>query len=66
MEPITSGVRLASFFWIEGMVLSDEQRRLLFELDAAIAALRTQQGDTDETLRLTGVNHNLLQLWVET
>lgn len=66
VEPVTSGVRLASFFWIESMARSEEQRRLLFELDAAIVALRTQQGDTDETARLTGVDHNLLRLWVET
>ena len=66
VEPVTRGTRLASFFWIESMVRSDEQRRLLFELDAAIVALRARQGDTDETVRLTGVYHNLLRLWVET
>ena len=29
VEPVTRGERLASFFWIESMVRSDEQRRLL-------------------------------------
>ncbi len=66
VEPVTSGTRIASFFWIESMIRSDEQRRLLFEMDAAIVALRALHGDTDETVRLTGVYHNLLRLWVET
>ena len=66
VEPVTRGVRVASFFWIESMVRGDEQRRLLFELDAAIVALRAQHGDTGETVRLTGVYHNLLRLWVDT
>jgi PKHD-type hydroxylase len=33
VEPVTRGARLASFFWIESLVRSDEQRRLLFDLD---------------------------------
>ena len=66
VEPVTRGVRVASFFWIESMVRGDEQRRLLFELDAAIVALRAQHGDTGESVRLTGVYHNLLRLWVDT
>ena len=34
VEPVTRGARLASFFWVESMVRSDEQRRLLFDMDA--------------------------------
>ena len=66
VEPVTRGVRLASFFWIESMVRHTEQRRLLWELDGAIVALRTRLGDSDETVRLTGVYHNLLREWAET
>lgn len=66
VEAVTRGVRLASFFWIESMVRSDDQRRLLFDMDSAIIALRQQHGESDETVRLTGVYHNLLRLWVET
>ena len=29
VEPVTRGARVASFFWVESMVRSDEQRRLL-------------------------------------
>jgi PKHD-type hydroxylase len=35
VEPVTRGARLACFFWIESLVRSDEQRRLLFDLDMA-------------------------------
>lgn len=66
VEPVTRGTRIASFFWIESMVRSDEQRRLLFDMDTAIIALRHRDGDSDESVRLTGVYHNLLRLWAET
>lgn len=64
VEPVTRGERLASFFWIESMVRRDDQRRLLYELDMAILALR-QAGDTAETVRLTGCYHNLLRMWAD-
>ena len=66
VEPVTRGVRVASFFWIESMVRHTEQRRLLWELDGAIIALRTRLGESDETVRLTGVYHNLLREWADT
>jgi PKHD-type hydroxylase len=66
VTPVTSGVRLASFFWIESMVRSDEQRRILFDLDMNLLKLRAQLGETDETTALTGVYHNLLRQWANT
>ena len=66
VTPVTSGVRVASFFWIESMVRSDEQRRILFDLDMNLIKLRTQLGETDETTALTGVYHNLLRQWANT
>lgn len=65
VTPVTRGERLACFFWIESMVRDNAQRQLLFDLDMAITALR-QQGDTDETVKLTGVYHNLLRMWAST
>ena len=41
VEPVTRGVRIASFFWIESMVCSIEARRLLFEMDSHLMRLRT-------------------------
>jgi len=66
VTPVTRGCRLACFFWIESMVRSDEQRRLLFELDMSLMRLREQHGDDADTIRLAGVYHNLLRLWADT
>lgn len=66
VTPVTRGERLASFFWIESLVRSDEQRRILFDLDMNLLKLRTQLGETPETIALTGVYHNLLRQWADT
>jgi PKHD-type hydroxylase len=65
VAPVTRGERLACFFWIESMVRRDDQRRLLYDLDMAILALRRSGGDTDETIKLTGCYHNLLRMWAD-
>lgn len=66
VTPVTRGVRLASFFWIESMVRSEEQRRILFDLDMNLLQLRAQLGETAQTTALTGVYHNLLRQWATT
>lgn len=66
VTPVTRGARLASFFWIESMVRSPEQRRLLLELDDALVALRTEQGESAASVALTGTYHNLLRMWADT
>jgi PKHD-type hydroxylase len=66
VTPVTGGQRLACFFWIESMVRSDEQRRILFDLDMNLLKLREQHGETPETTALTGVYHNLLRQWADT
>jgi PKHD-type hydroxylase len=66
VEPVIRGERLASFFWIESLVRSDERRRLLFDMDMALLKLREKHGDSDETVALTGTYHNLLRQWAQT
>jgi len=66
VEPVSRGARLASFFWIESLVRSDEQRRLLFDMDAALMCLRSRDGESAEAVSLTGTYHNLLRLWADT
>jgi len=63
VTPVTRGARLASFFWIESMVRSQEQRQLLLELDDAITQLRSEHGDGPASIALTGAYHNLLRMW---
>ncbi len=66
VKPVTRGHRVACFFWIESLVRSDEQRRMLYELDMNLLALRRRHGDSDETVALTGVYHNMLRMWADT
>lgn len=66
VEPVARGYRLASFFWVESMVRSDEQRRLLFEMDAHLMTLREQHGEGGAAIGLTGTYHNLLRMWADT
>lgn len=66
VEPVTSGSRVASFFWIQSMVRDDGQRTLLLEMDAAIRTLATRFGDKDPSIvSLTGTYHNLLRRWAD-
>jgi PKHD-type hydroxylase len=66
VEPITSGERLASFFWIESMVRDDGQRSLLLDMDVAIRRLAETAGDADPAIvGLTGCYHNLLRRWAD-
>ena len=66
VTPVTRGTRIAAFFWIESMVRSDEQRRLLYDLDMNLLALRQRHGETAEATALTGTYHNLLRMWANT
>ena len=66
VEPVTRGARVASFFWLESMVRSDEQRRLLFDMDSHLMRLRASVGETDPAvIGLTGTYHNLLRMWAD-
>jgi PKHD-type hydroxylase len=66
VEPVTSGSRLASFFWVQSMVRDDAQRTLLLDMDAAIRTLAGSVGDKDPSIvALTGTYHNLLRRWAD-
>jgi len=65
--PVTKGIRLASFLWLQSLVRDDAKRTLLFELDQAIQALNNKHDANDpEMLRLTYVYHNPIRLWSNT
>ena len=68
VEPVTRGHRVASYFWIQSMVRSDEQRRLLFEMDNHLRRLRSgaHLGEADPSvIGLTSTYHNLLRMWLD-
>jgi PKHD-type hydroxylase len=66
VAPVTRGERLAAFFWVQSLIRSDQQRRLLYELDTAIQSLTRSGADAAAVVQLTGVYHNLLRQWAET
>jgi PKHD-type hydroxylase len=63
VTPVTSGARLASFFWIQSMLRDDGERTLLFDLDTAIQRLTVDLPDHPAVVQLTAVYHNLLRRW---
>ena len=65
VSPVTRGVRLAAFFWVQSMVRDDGARTLLFELDASIRGLTRAGADREALLRLTGCYHNLIRRWAD-
>jgi len=66
VTPVTRGVRMASFFWIQSHVADEGARTLLYDLDQAIQALsRTHTPDDPQLLKLSGVYHNLLRRWAQ-
>jgi PKHD-type hydroxylase len=65
VNPVTRGVRLASFFWIQSMIRDDGQRALLFDLDMAIHQVRRSVSDHAGVVALTSCYHNLLRQWAD-
>ncbi|MEH6950943.1 Fe2+-dependent dioxygenase [Nitrobacter sp. NHB1] len=66
VTPVTRGARVASFFWLQSMIRDDHARGLIFDLDTAIQRLVERLGrDDPETVKLTGIYHNLIRYWAE-
>jgi PKHD-type hydroxylase len=65
VAPVTRGTQLASFFWIESMVRSSEQRHLMMALDMAITTVLQAQGESEAAVERTSCYHNLLRMWSE-
>jgi PKHD-type hydroxylase len=65
VTPVTRGVRLASFFWVQSLVRDVGQRALLFDLDTAIQQLQPTVPGNPALVMLTGCYHNLLRQWAE-
>jgi len=65
VTPVTRGMRVAAFFWIQSLIRDDGQRTLLFDLDTAIQQVNQDLPDHPVAIQLTGVYHNLLRQWAE-
>ena len=66
VTPVTRGTRVASFLWMQSMIRDAHARSLIFDLDTTIQSLCERLGrDDPETVRLTGIYHNLIRFWAE-
>ena len=65
VNPVTRGVRVASFFWIQSMVRDDGARSLLFDFDMAINQVNQAVPDHPAVVALTSCYHNLLRRWAD-
>jgi PKHD-type hydroxylase len=66
VTPVTRGARVASFFWLQSMIRDTHARSMIFDLDTAIQALSERLGrDDPESVKLTGIYHNLIRYWAE-
>lgn len=66
VTPITRGVRVGSFFWLQSMIRDAQARSLIFDLDNTIQSLSERVGSDDpDSVRLTGIYHNLIRYWAE-
>lgn len=67
VTPVTRGQRVAAFFWVQSLVRDDGQRRLLYDMDQHLMAVRAELGEQHSaTIGLAGTYHNLLRRWAET
>lgn len=66
VTPVTRGLRVASFFWLQSMIRDAHARSMVFDLDTAIQGLVQRIGrDDPQTVKLTGLYHNLIRYWAE-
>jgi len=63
VTPITRGVRVACFFWVQSLVRDAGDRALLFDMDNAIQRLNQSGADESARRTLVGTYHNLLRKW---
>jgi PKHD-type hydroxylase len=66
VTPVTRGARVASFFWLQSMIRDAHARSMIFDLDSAIQNLTGRLGrDDPQTVKLSGIYHNLIRYWAE-
>lgn len=66
VAPVTRGMRVGSFFWLQSMVRSEGDRDTLFQLDQSIQELAARDGvESEAAVRLTGIYHNLVRRLAE-
>jgi PKHD-type hydroxylase len=62
---VTSGVRVAAFFWVQSLVRDNAARSILFDMDNATRELSAIAPDAPALLRLTSAYHSLIRRWAD-
>jgi PKHD-type hydroxylase len=65
VTPVTRGMRVSSFFWLQSMIRDNAHRALLYDMDVAIQRLGVENPTHPSVISLTGIYHNLLRQWAE-
>lgn len=65
VAPVDSGERLAIVGWVRSLVRDDHRREIIFDLETAIAAARSNATDRNMLDRLYKVRANLVRMWVD-
>ena len=66
VAPITHGVRVCSFFWVQSMIKDTHARRMTLDMDTVIQELVGRLGRNDpQVRRLTNIYHNLIRYWAD-
>jgi PKHD-type hydroxylase len=65
VTPVTEGVRLAAFFWVQSLVKDSSARDILHDMDVSIQKLSAADPGGHAVLRLAGCYHNLVRRWAE-
>jgi PKHD-type hydroxylase len=66
VRPITRGVRISCFLWVQSLIRDDSRRAILYEMDEAIQRLNQTNADEVARRSLIGCYHNLVRVWSET
>ncbi len=63
VKPVTKGVRIACFFWIQSLIQDEQERSILTDLDGALQQI-TQENPLHPSLALlTRAYNHLLRKW---
>jgi PKHD-type hydroxylase len=66
VKPVSAGQRLVAVTWLQSMIRSPEQRKVLWELGETIKALTQSQSASPETLlRLQATHYSLMRMWLD-
>ncbi len=65
VEPVTRGVRLGAFAWMQSMIRDEKQRDLLFKLDQLRRRMAEDKAEASYMEDVSNTYHNLMRMWAE-